>query len=387
MKRKHRRTDNNRIITAKPKQKKKASIKPKKAVATIKKQENIEPVLKIRLPQLKLLEEEINKTVIGQEKVVRSVCTKIYEGLCFPQLKSNILIVGKSGTGKTEILRQLAQNLNLPLTIEDATRYTEDGYVGANVTDMISNLIKEANGNLFLASRGIIFIDEIDKKAPRGEYNSEVNRAGVLKGLLKIIEGTVVRVPSPDRDPFEDLFNEETIKFDTSNIIFIFGGAFEGLEEIREKRLKNRKIGFTSAEANQIVKNNYLNTTFTKEDLIKYGLPAELVGRISSIYETRELQTQDLKKILDYSKKSEFRKYEKIFEMCGAELKYSEHLLELIAQEAKKSSTGARELNALVSHMFEKIMYDAFNDEQIGKYTKCVLEDEIVFDNTKYHWE
>jgi len=258
MKRKHRISSNNRQLTTSLKRKRKESLETKKPVKIIKKQEENQSVLKICLPKLELLEQEVNKTVIGQEKVVRSVCTKIYEGLCFPQLKSNILIVGKSGTGKTEIIRQLAYNLNLPLTIEDATRYTEDGYVGANVTDMITNLIKEADGNLLLASRGIIFIDEIDKKAPRGEYNSEVNRAGVLKGLLKIIEGTVVRVPSTERNPFEDPFNEITIKFDTSNIIFIFGGAFEGLEEMREKRLKNRKIGFSSAEANQIVINNYL---------------------------------------------------------------------------------------------------------------------------------
>jgi len=130
-----------------------------------------------------------------------------------------------------------------------------------------------------------------------------------------------------------------------------------------------------------------LNTTFTKEDLIKYGLPAELVGRISSIYETRELQIDDLKKILDYSKKSEFRKYEKIFKTCGVELSYSNQLLELIAKDAKKASTGARELNSLVSHMFERIMYDTFNNERIEEYTKCILDDEIVSDNTKYHWE
>lgn len=346
------------------------------------------PVQEVRivLPNLAILEKEINKTVIGQEAVVKSICTKIYEGMLFPQLKSNILLVGKSGTGKTEIIRQIAANLKLPLTIEDATRYTEDGYVGASVTDIITNLIKEANGNLLLASRGIVFIDEIDKKASRGEFYSEINKGGVLKGLLKIVEGTDVIIPDPNEQNF--LFGpESTIKFDTSNIIFIFGGAFEGMDELRTQRLNKRKIGFASAEANQIVINNYLNTSFTKEDLVKYGLPTELVGRVASIYETRELQVKDLRNILDYSRKSEFRKYEKIFKNNGIRLIYSDNLFTLIAENAKKASTGARELNSIVSHMFEKIMYDAFTTVPENKYTQCILSDEIVQDNTKYHWE
>lgn len=340
-----------------------------------------------RLPKLKKLEKRVNETVIGQEAVVRSVCTKIYQSLNFPQFKSNILLVGKSGTGKTEIVRQIAKYLNMPCTIEDATRYTEDGYIGANVTDMINNLISEAKGKFKLASRGIIFFDEIDKKTSRQEKEHDgVSREGVLKGLLKIIEGTKIKVENPDYD----WLNKEPryIDFDTSNIIFIFGGAFEGLDKVRDQRLKkNIKLGFTSAEENQICTSTYLNTSFAKEDLIEYGLPTELVGRISSIYQTRELEIEDLKKILDVSKKSEFRKYEKMFETYGISLVYSEKLFELIASNAKKSSTGARELNSLVSHTFEKIMYDTLSNPQIGNYTKCVLDDEIVDDNSKYHWE
>jgi len=341
----------------------------------------------IKLPNLTDLEKAVNETVIGQEGVVKSVCTKIYEGLCFPNLKKNILLVGKSGTGKTEIVRQLAENLKVPCTIEDSTRYTEDGFVGSNVTSMISNLIREADGNLVLASQGIIFVDEIDKKAARHEFSSEVNKQGVLKGLLKMVEGTDVQIPDPD-DPFKMFGSHETIKFNTSNIIFIFGGAFAGLDKIREERLKkSTKIGFASAEANHIVINNYMNTTFTKEDLIQYGLPAEFVGRISNIYETRELQIDDLRKILEYSKKSEFKKYESVFKSCGIELVYSKRLFELIAVKAKTTSTGARELNSLVSHVFEHIMYDAFSTAVIGNCSKCILEDDIVNDNTKYRWE
>lgn len=339
----------------------------------------------IKIPKLSDLEKSVNETVIGQEDVVKSVCTKIYEGLCFPELKSNILLVGKSGTGKTEIIRQLSENLNIPCTIEDATRFTEDGYVGASVTDMVTNLIRAARGDFNLASRGIIFIDEIDKKASRDQINSEFNKEGVLKGLLKIIEGTYVDIPNPYYS-LKD--NNEMMKFNTSNITFILGGAFEGLDQIKDKRLKrNNKIGFTSAEANHIVINNYMNTSFIKEDLMNYGLPAELVGRISSIYETRELEINDLKKILDISKKSEFRKYESILRSCGIQLIYSDYLFELIATNAKKSSTGARELNSLVSYIFEKIMYDTLSNAGIENYTKCVLNDSIVNDNTKYYWK
>ena len=346
-----------------------------------------EECLVIRVPKLVDVEQAVNKTVIGQEKVVKSVCTKIYESLCFPDLKSNILLVGRSGTGKTEIVRQLSEHLNLPCTIEDATRYTEDGYVGASVTDMINNLIDAANGNLDIASRGIIFIDEIDKKASRGNYiaNGEFKKEGVLKGLLKIIEGTEVSIPISN-SPFMEF--GKTMKFDTSNLIFILGGAFEGLDKIKEKRLKkDTKIGFASAEVNHIVINNYMNTTFTKEDLIEYGLPAELVGRISSIYETKELDVHDLRNILDYSKKSEFRKYEKVFKGSKIELIYSSNLFNIIAQNANRTLTGARELNSLVSHIFEKIMYDIFSNAEVKKYTKCVLDDDIVSDNSKYHWE
>lgn len=339
------------------------------------------------LPNLLELEKFVNETVIGQEEVVRAICTKIYESLYFSQLKSNILLVGKSGTGKTEIIRQISSKLNIPCTIEDSTRYTEEGYMGASVTEMITNLIGESNGNIFKASRGIIFVDEIDKKRSTGEEKSEISREGVLKGLLKLIEGTKLEIPNPNYT-YDMPISKEKIKFDTSKIIFIFGGAFEGIDKIREKRLKaNNRIGFTSTEANHIVTNNYMNTTFTKEDLIQYGLPTEFVGRIASIYETRELQIEDLKKIIAHSKKSEFRKYEKVLKEYGIDIIYSDDLFELIAKNAKKTATGARELKSFISHMFERIMYDILSGEKVKKYTKCILKDEIITDNTQYCWE
>ncbi len=364
-----------KIIKAKVVEKKEESIQPQK------------PDLVIRVPLLENLEHSINETVIGQEKTVRSICTKVYEALCFPELKNNILLVGKSGTGKTEIVRQLAKNLNLPCSIVDATSYTEAGYVGSSVEDIIYNIISAANGNIALAQKGIIFIDEIDKKASRSklEYSS-VNKSGVLKELLKIIEGTQIIIDNPNY--YKDIENEKPeISFDTSGIIFLMSGAFEGLDEIRNKRLKgNNHIGFTSAEANHIITSNYMNTSFTKEDLIAYGIPLEMVGRIGAIYETNPLGTKELTTILKKSKKSAFRKYEKIFSEIGIKLVYGDTLFEEIASQTNAKAMGARELNARVSFIFEQIMYDSFNKD-VTNYTKCVLEKGIVNDNSKYHWE
>lgn len=363
--------------------KSKVPVKKTKKIKT----KSVMPKKIIVLPALTDLENRVNETVIGQEDIVKSVCTRIYEGLLFPNLKNNILLVGKSGTGKTEIIRQISEYLNVPCTIEDSTMYTEEGFVGASVTQMITNLIDEAKGNIDLASNGIIFVDEIDKKAQTtSEKYSEVNKGGVLKSLLKLIEGTEIKIPNPNFN-FDMDMEKMMIKFDTSKIIFIFGGAFEGLDKIKDKRLKKQsKIGFTSAEANHVVINDYMNTSFTKEDLIEYGLPAEFVGRISSIYETRELQKNDFVKILDYSKKSQFRKYETILKNLGVEVVFSNRIFELIADNAKQYSTGARELNSYVSHIFEKIIYDIFSGKA-KNYSKCIIDDNIVFDNTNYHWE
>lgn len=327
----------------------------------------------IRLPLLSELENNVNQTIIGQEDLVRAVCTKVYEGICFPHIKSNILIVGKSGTGKTEIVKQIANNLNFPLTIEDATSYTQEGYVGASIIDMIYNIISAANGNIELAKRGIIFIDEIDKKANRDGMISDISKGDVLKSLLKIMEGTIIQLENPLYYINPEV-EKPTISFDTSSLIFIFGGAFEGLDKIKEKRLKvDSKIGFSSSssssteEENTIVTNNYSKISFTKEDLIEYGMPAEFVGRIANIYETNELSEEDLVTILRQSKKSIFRQYENIFKASEIELEYPDNLFYKIAKRAKKYPTGARELNSQVSYIFERIMYDVLNGKVDSK--------------------
>lgn len=349
------------------------------------KQEELSEKSVIKLPTLCDLESTVNATVIGQEQIVKSICTKIYEGICFPNIKNNILIVGKSGTGKTEIVRQIANNLEFPLVVEDATRFTQEGYVGASVDEMIYDMIREANNNISLAQRGIIFVDEIDKKANKYANYSDISKGDVLKSLLKIMEGTKVQIDNPNfwENPAK---NELSISFDTSNLIFIFGGAFEGIDKIRDKRLKQSSgIGFSSIEEKAIVINNNSFKSFTKEDLIEYGMPTEFIGRITNIYETNNLDESNLVKILANSKGSIFKKYEAIFKAADIQLEYPKTLFLNIAQKAKMYPTGARELNSQVSYIFEGIIYDLLNNKK--DYKKCVLEEGILNDNKKYHWE
>lgn len=363
----------------------KVSTKSDKNVEMQPKQEELSEKSVIKLPTLCDLESTVNDTVIGQEQIVKSICTKIYEGICFPNIKNNILIVGKSGTGKTEIVRQIADNLEFPLVVEDATRFTQEGYVGASVDEMIYDMIREANNNISLAQRGIIFVDEIDKKANKYANYSDISKGDVLKSLLKIMEGTKVQIDNPNfwENPAK---NELSISFDTSNLIFIFGGAFEGIDKIQDKRLKQSSgIGFSSIEEKAIVINNNSLKSFTKEDLIEYGMPTEFIGRITNIYETNNLDESNLVKILANSKGSIFKKYEAIFKAADIQLEYPKTLFLNIAQKAKMYPTGARELNSQVSYIFEGIIYDLLNNKK--DYKKCVLEEGILNDNKKYHWE
>ena len=363
----------------------KVSTKSDKNVEMQPKQEELSEKSVIKLPTLCDLESTVNDTVIGQEQIVKSICTKIYEGICFPNIKNNILIVGKSGTGKTEIVRQIANNLEFPLVVEDATRFTQEGYVGASVDEMIYDMIREANNNISLAQRGIIFVDEIDKKANKYANYSDISKGDVLKSLLKIMEGTKVQIDNPNfwENPAK---NELSISFDTSNLIFIFGGAFEGIDKIRDKRLKQSSgIGFSSIEEKAIVINNNSLKSFTKEDLIEYGMPTEFIGRITNIYETNNLDESNLVKILANSKGSIFKKYEAIFKAAGIELEYPKDLFLNIAKKAIMYPTGAIELNSQVSYIFEGIIYDLLNNKK--DYKKCILEEGILNDNHKYHWE
>ncbi len=323
-----------------------------------------------KFPKIQNVEKTVLQSIIGQDRQVRQIITAIYRAINFKSIKSNVLIIGSSGTGKTETIRQVAKRLHIPYTIEDATKYTKEGYYGADVNDMIYNLIENAKKDMEKAQNGIIIIDEIDKKA--GHEAHDVSGTEVLKSLLKIIEETTIKIPSPD-DPFA----EELIDFDTKNIIIIFLGAFSGLDKIRDKRLNTNPLGFVTNNQEKKEKGRFL-----KQDLVEYGMPEEFVGRIDTIIEMNKLTKQDLASILRRSKLSIFRRYQSELRGKGITLSYCDKLFDCIAEESLALDTGARELSNTVNYIFENIMYDILANP--GKYSKCTLELDIVHDNTRY---
>lgn len=269
------------------------------------------------LPDIKDMEKEVLKSIIGQDVAVRKIITAIYRAINFKTVKSNILVIGNSGTGKTETIKQIAKRLNIPYTIEDATKYTQEGYYGADVNEMILNLLENSNMDNHKAQNGIIVIDEIDKKAGH-EVSHDVAGTEVLKSLLKIIEGTTIKVPVE-----MDSYNVNLVDFDTKNIIIIFLGAFSGLDIIRDKRLNSNPLGFSIKEETHKSKAKFL-----KQDLVKYGLPEEFVGRIDTIIEMNELTKKDLALILKKSELSIFKRYQNELSNMGITLIYNDDLFE-----------------------------------------------------------
>lgn len=323
------------------------------------------------LPDIKDLEKEVLKSIIGQDVAVRKIVTAIYRAMNFKTVKSNILVIGNSGTGKTETIKQIAKRLNIPYTIEDATKYTQEGYYGADVNEMILNLLKNSNMDIKKAQNGIIVIDEIDKKAGH-EVSHDVAGTEVLKSLLKIIEGTTIKVPVE-----MDYYNVKLADFDTKNIIIIFLGAFSGLDIIRDKRLNSNPLGFSIKEETHKSKAKFL-----KQDLVKYGLPEEFVGRIDTIVEMNELTKKDLALILKKSELSIFKRYQNELSNMGITLIYNDDLFESIAEKSLVLDTGAREHSNTVNYMFENIVFDVLSNP--NKYKKCILDTEIAQNNTKY---
>lgn len=324
------------------------------------------------IPDIKQIERNVLQYIIGQDTQVRQIITSIYRAINFKTIKSNILVIGNSGTGKTETIKQIAKRLNIAYTIEDATKYTQEGYYGADVNDMLYNLLENAEQNIERAQNGIIVIDEIDKKAGHEEH--DVAGTEVLKSLLKIIEGTKIKIPV-----LNDPFIEETVDFDTKNIIIIFLGAFSGLDKIRDKRLNANPLGFTT---NDVENREKQKARFLKQDLVEYGMPEEFVGRIDTIIEMNKLTKKDLSLILRKSKLSIFRRYQAELKERGIVLSYNGKLFECIAEESLALDTGARELSNTVNYMFENIIYDILANP--NKYKKCTLDLDIVHDNTKY---